>query len=397
MKLRLIITFASTVLALHSGSGSRTTSNKIIRADDDLDPEDLPDPLPPRLDLEQVFDISEDVEHGGCTQDQIDRLRKAYHEAVDLADFKIPEEIGNFAEGEEDPAVGWMFNYLFGMPGSEQRGPGVPISGNNDLNIGKIDFIMQAITKHAHGIVQYPNNRGIIIKTRLYCSPKWLEFKTTIAAADGSEGPLQSPTWADEGSPPGMLHDVVTNAYLDTTKNPNANDPEFPIDLDPCGMRGYAFTMVSLNVITICPLSWGGSFTREPNTYTFGNALAVTAGEIQVTAGVTHIDELLSLSHTLLHEYMHLVGRGKRNIPFIKSNELEDYGFENCVTLANDPTIGSTTAALGNAENYAYFGTALLRNDYDWRDGVARDHGFWAAHGMSKRTLQLDRLKTLKV
>lgn len=165
---------------------------------------------------------------------------------------------------------------------------------------------------------------------------------------------------------------------MDTLSAPSANDVNFPTDLGACGRTGYAFTVTGLNAITICPLAWGGSFTTATNSYTFGDPLPATIGEIQVIPGETHIDKLGSLSHTILHEYMHLVGRGKQKIPLFKDGIHEDYGFDKCVTLATDPNVGSTLAALENADTYAYLGAALLRSDYDWRDGIAREHGFWA-------------------
>lgn len=75
--------------------------------------------------VEDIFDISADVSKGGCSAAQIAQLDQAFTECMHMVEL-ISEAVGLMSDGVNDntpelPAVGWMFSYLFAIPGTERR------------------------------------------------------------------------------------------------------------------------------------------------------------------------------------------------------------------------------------------------------------------------------------
>jgi hypothetical protein len=81
---------------------------------------DDPPLLGPPLALQDVFDVSTDVSLGGCTPDQVTALETAYTESIKMAS-RIDDASSLIRFGFEPPAVGSMFEALFGIASTQQR------------------------------------------------------------------------------------------------------------------------------------------------------------------------------------------------------------------------------------------------------------------------------------
>jgi hypothetical protein len=110
-----------------------------------------------------------------------------------------------------------------------------------------------------------------------------------------------------------MYVDVTTDTWYNPQVRLSTGDPNYPVDMGLCGKTTFALTSVSQNWITFCPLAWGNW-----NEYDLGSALPTMTAGIAVTQNATYIDQLLSLSMTLLHEYTHLVARGTYLIQYLQ-------------------------------------------------------------------------------
>jgi hypothetical protein len=208
--------------------------------------------------------------------------------------------------------------------------------------------MMETIREHTQGTLQFPIGQGPPGKTRLLCSAGHLSFFEAFAPPEGETDPIPIPSgkWKGRlhrsstkrkltkqckdanGNPTiGMFFDPIANIFVEPGANPSLNDPNFPLDLRTCGKTNIALTSTLANVIIICPLAWGGTFqTDQGNSYEFGPGLPATTAEIQITQDTTFLDNLRSLATTLLHEYCHLVGRGKRhNLSFLNKKANTDY------------------------------------------------------------------------
>jgi hypothetical protein len=108
-----------------------------------------------------------------------------------------------------------------------------------------------------------------------------------------------------------MLRSLVTGTAAELQRAPSQPDAQFPIDLASCGKVGFAFTSIIDNSITICPLTWGGTFNTNQNSYNFGLGLPTRVDDVAVTDDISFLDNLRSLSVTLLHELCHVVARSE--------------------------------------------------------------------------------------
>ncbi|KAF4617097.1 hypothetical protein G7Y89_g15053 [Cudoniella acicularis] len=380
VKFGLFLAFSWTALAIDSQYVSGSSSDE--RSPIDLRNPPNP-PLGPLPNLQAIFDISQDVPNGGCSPQQISILETAFKACIANVEQQLLPAIAQMRAGTDSAATGWMFSYLFAISGSAKRGPNVPLSSNDEGSLGLLENTLNAILQHSRGILKFGiGNNPAVVKTRLYCSPSWLKFQDIYFPDPGNPTQphyLMSQKWKDaqgNSNEIGLYFDAVSGIYAETEARRSAPDPNFPLDLASCGVNGFGITGVRMNAVMICPLSWGGQYNSGQNIYNFGARLPATTSEVTIAQDITYIDDLRSIAQTLLHEYLHVVARGQDGILDVSGPEI--YGYPDCVNVANGPS-GSTDEALGNPDNFAILGSALLKSTYDWRDGYARNPSFWAA------------------
>lgn len=79
-------------------------------------------------DVNTAFDVGVVLGVGGCSPDEVAKIEAAFTEAIEITGL-IQNAISSMQTGTEAPAVGWMFNSLFGIQATEDlqdRGIGRP-------------------------------------------------------------------------------------------------------------------------------------------------------------------------------------------------------------------------------------------------------------------------------
>lgn len=69
-------------------------------------------------DVNAAFVISKDLRNGGCQPVQVGQIGAAFTEALQMV-AAIKNAISSLQSGTESPAVGWIFNALFGIQATE--------------------------------------------------------------------------------------------------------------------------------------------------------------------------------------------------------------------------------------------------------------------------------------
>ena len=77
-------------------------------------PSDLPRPI------DTAFDVQPASVLGGCSPAQKNDLSVAFDEVIQLKNL-ISIATGDMSNNAEMPATGWMFNYLFAIPSTEEN------------------------------------------------------------------------------------------------------------------------------------------------------------------------------------------------------------------------------------------------------------------------------------
>ena len=88
-------------------------------------------------DVHTAFDVSQVVSTGGCQPNAIAAIEAAFTEAMEMVGL-IQNAITSMQTGTEAPAVGWMFNSLFGIQATEDL---------NDRGIGRPQEQIEALAK----------------------------------------------------------------------------------------------------------------------------------------------------------------------------------------------------------------------------------------------------------
>lgn len=69
-------------------------------------------------DVHTAFDVGTDISNGGCNINQVGQVETAFTETMQMVGL-IQNAIASVQAGTEAPAVGWMFNSLFGIQATE--------------------------------------------------------------------------------------------------------------------------------------------------------------------------------------------------------------------------------------------------------------------------------------
>ena len=77
-------------------------------------PSDLPRPI------DTAFDVQPASVLGGCSPAQKNDLSVAFDEMMQMKNI-ISLATGDMSNNAEMPATGWMFNYLFAIPSTEEK------------------------------------------------------------------------------------------------------------------------------------------------------------------------------------------------------------------------------------------------------------------------------------
>ncbi|KAH8765297.1 hypothetical protein F5882DRAFT_443079 [Hyaloscypha sp. PMI_1271] len=251
----------------------------------------------------------------------------------------IQNAITSMQTGTEAPAVGWMFNSLFGIQATEDL---------NDRGIGRPQEQMEALAKM--------QNRRINPATRVASIPFFF--------LPGNGLPVTT-----------FWYDFEIDFYVHPT--PNLARPELLI----CGANNAASASTENNAITFCPMQFG-IFTTSAD-YPNQPTLDALSPDLIGAFG--------TVSASFLHEYTHIVGRGifgnaANPIPDVNLFP-EHYGFPAASQL---PTSLGISNALKNADSYALLGVALKLSQCDWRNGACHSPAYWAA--LRRQTLAAAQL-----
>ncbi|KAH8769323.1 hypothetical protein BGZ57DRAFT_898299 [Hyaloscypha finlandica] len=289
----------------------------------------------------------------------------------------IQNAITSMQTGTEAPAVGWMFNSLFGIQATEDlndRGIGRPQEQMEAL--AKMQNLLTTVEKHSNGAFQLPTFNGVLRNTRIFCSHTWLlptdrriNPATRVASIPffflpGNGLPVTT-----------FWYDFEIDFYVHPT--PNLARPELLI----CGANNAASASTENNAITFCPMQFG-IFTTSAD-YPNQPTLDALSPDLIGAFG--------TVSASFLHEYTHIVGRGifgnaANPIPDVNLFP-EHYGFPAASQL---PTSLGISNALKNADSYALLGVALKLSQCDWRNGACHSPAYWAA--LRRQTLAAAQL-----
>ncbi|KAG4439673.1 hypothetical protein IFR05_004870 [Cadophora sp. M221] len=299
-----------------------------------------------------AFDVSEDFKrdklNGGCLADEVTAVETAFTETLEMVSL-IQTAVSNLKDGTEPPAVGWMFNALFGIQATEElndRGIARPQTQTDALM--KIQNLMDKIVAHSTGKFVAKNLNGLDVKARIFCIEDWI---VTTSRRMSPKTKVASP----------IVYFLSENA-------PGVPPQEHWYDV---GEDIYLVPVTEL---------WEPKkrFRRLATVGTMQAPLTTTFPGIPPDS----LDKFNIISMTLLHEYTHLIGRiafGDADKPIPKPLPdvnlfPEHYQFANAAQMLR---ISGTDIALRNADSYTLLGVALKLGNCDWRDGACRSPTYW--------------------
>ncbi|KAL5322741.1 hypothetical protein ACEPPN_010716 [Leptodophora sp. 'Broadleaf-Isolate-01'] len=315
-----------------------------------------PSSTTPLRPIDTAFDVQPDSIPGGCSAAQKNDLSAAFDEMILMKNI-ISVATGDMSNNVEIPSVGWMFNYLFAIPSTQENHDHGDYRDNTQVdNLLKMWHLMDMIGQHSTGLI-LQDARGTSRKTRIYCNYGWI--KRTKYVIDPTTDDYLKPRRLMNGGE--HWYDKVTKIAMPKQTRPELRDPSKSI----CGAENLAVTHTHFNAITFCSLLWERGLRPSLTMYDPPHQLIL-------------LDSYQSFSKIFLHEYAHLVGRSYLgpNVPDVQSPDrgAESVGFYACNDLAMD---GGAQLALENADSYAVLGVALFLKDCDWRDGSCQSGAYW--------------------
>ncbi|KAK0121750.1 hypothetical protein ONS95_010036 [Cadophora gregata] len=128
---------------------------------------------PPRP-IDTAFDVQPASVLGGCSEDRKNDLSIAFDGMIQMKNL-ISIAAGDMSRNAELPATGWMFNYLFAIPSTQEN-----LDYGDDRvdlqvdNLRKIWNLMDMIGQHSEGRI-FQDAQGIPRRTRIYCGHEWIK------------------------------------------------------------------------------------------------------------------------------------------------------------------------------------------------------------------------------
>ncbi|KAG4432837.1 hypothetical protein IFR05_011676 [Cadophora sp. M221] len=140
--------------------------------------------------IDTAFDVQPDSIPGGCSAAQKDDLSAAFDEMIVMKNI-ISIATGVMSDDLEMPSVGWMFNYLFAIPSTQENQEFGEFRDSAQVdNLMSIWSLMELIDGHSSGRFRVRNARGEEGKTRLYCSNYWI-ISTDDAIDPRTDKPIE--------------------------------------------------------------------------------------------------------------------------------------------------------------------------------------------------------------